>query len=80
MKKIDRANLVRADGGVSELLGRGAFGTCRKRTYRGIEVAVKEFALSEKATTVKMEAGLLTKVDHPGNFCLKLVEVLSTEH
>jgi len=52
---------------LGEQLGQGGFGTVRSGTFRGAEVAVKEFrpAVSARDAELLREARALAKLDHP---------------
>ncbi|KXJ24321.1 putative L-type lectin-domain containing receptor kinase S.5 [Exaiptasia diaphana] len=63
-KVIDRQNLQKTKDHC--ILGKGAFGTCEKMNYRGIDVAVKEYAKHVRSAAVLNEAGIISTFDHRG--------------
>jgi hypothetical protein len=65
---IDRQNLQKEKDLC--ILGKGAFGTCEKMKYRGIDVAVKEYAKHVRSANVLNEAGIISKFDHRGKIKL----------
>lgn len=67
-KSIDRENLHKDHGNQKEsFIGEGAFGTCTKMKYKGIEVAVKRYQSHVHKTSAQWEASIVNLFDHPGN-------------
>ena len=69
-KCIDRQNLNKDNDHC--ILGKGAFGTCEKMKYRGIDFAVKTYGKHARAATVSNKASIISKFDQKGKHNITL--------
>ena len=68
-KNIDRKNLQTIhECEVESFIGKGAFGTCSKRQYKGIDVAAKTYESSVRKSDVLWEASIVNLFDHAGKY------------
>ena len=70
LKAINRTNLSNEKCETQSFLGKGAFGSCTKMKYKGIEVAVKSYGNNVRRSDVEHEANVINLFDHPGNYLL----------
>jgi hypothetical protein len=68
LHQIDQNNLKDLHVPGEEILGRGVFGICKKKSYRGQTVAVKFFNKKMSAEAVKKEAVMINIFDHNGMY------------
>jgi hypothetical protein len=68
LHQIDQNNLKDLHVPCEEILGRGVFGICKKKSYRGQTVAVKFFNKKMSAEAVKKEAVMINIFDHNGMY------------